>query len=169
MPLTLDAHLALDALRPFADEQPKEAIRRTVRALLEAPEPTAEVDALFDVPVMVRRCHGRHWPEQTPAERAESSRSLGTLLATTLRATLDSATRIRYTGQSASGPLVTVRAEVTLEGRPPAALELRVHRVRGRWLVNDFLVDGASFVAQHRARLEHALVQPVAGAVSSPR
>jgi ABC-type transporter MlaC component len=169
MPLTLDAHPALDATRPFADEPPKEAMRRTVRALLEAPEPTAEVDALFDVPVMVRRCHGRHWPEQTPAERVESSRALGALLASTLRATLGSASRLRYTGQSASGPLVTVRAEVALEGRPPAALELRVHRARGRWLVNDFVVDGASFVAQHRARLEHALVEAGAGAVSSPR
>lgn len=38
-----------------------------------------------------------------------------------------------------------------------------------RTVRNDFLVDGASVVAQHLARLEHALVEPVAEAVSSPR
>ena len=31
MPLTLDAHPTLDAARPFADEPPTEAMRRTVR------------------------------------------------------------------------------------------------------------------------------------------
>jgi ABC-type transporter MlaC component len=169
MPLTLDAHPAFDTTRSLTDEQPKDALRRTVRSLLESAEPTTEVDALFDIPVIARRCLGRHWPERTPAERVEFSRSLGALLATTLRETLESASRIHYIGQSASGPLITVRAEVAGEGRPPVALELRAHRVQGRWLVNDFAVDGASFVTLHRARLERAFGRPVAEALSSLR
>jgi hypothetical protein len=42
-----------------------------------------------------------------------------------------------------------------------------VHRARGRWLLNDFVVDGKSFVAEHRARLEHALAGPAEARLSS--
>jgi phospholipid transport system substrate-binding protein len=144
------------ALIPVPGEQPKDALRDAVRSLMESSEPAAEAGVLFDVPVMARRCLGRHWPERTPAERADFMHSLGPLLATALREPLLAATRLRYAGQSATGPLVTVRVEVTRE-RGTGVLELRVHRVGGRWLINDFAVDGASFVAQHRARLEKSL------------
>jgi ABC-type transporter MlaC component len=170
MPLALAIQPPLETSRPFIDELPKDALRRTIRDLMEAPDSTTEaspeVGALFDVAVITRRCLGRHWPEQTPADRAEFTRSVASLLASTLRETLEFAGGIRYTTQSTSGPLVTVRAEVDLEGRTPAALELRAHRVRGRWLLNDFVVDGTSFVAQHRARLEHALARPAVSRVS---
>lgn len=167
MPMALDMQPELETSRPYLDELPKEALRRTIRDWLESPEPLGEADALFDVPVIVRRCLGRHWPLQSPAERASFADLLAGLLADTLRETLGAASRIRYTAQSASGPLVTVRAEVARDGGAPAALELRVHRARGRWLLNDFVVDGKSFVAEHRARLEHALAGPAEARLSS--
>ena len=167
MPLALETSPALETSRPHLDELPKEAMRRTIRDLLESPEPLADVEAVFDVPVIARRCLGRHWPTQSPAERTEFVDALAGLLVDTLRDTLGAATRIRYTTQSASGPLVTVKAELTREGGTVAALELRVHHVRGRWLLNDFVVDGASFVAQHRAHIEHALAGPVEARLSS--
>jgi len=167
MPLALETSPALETSRPHLDELPKEAMRRTIRDLLESPEPLADVEAVFDVPVIARRCLGRHWPTQSPAERTEFVDALAGLLVDTLRDTLGAASRIRYTTQSASGPLVTVKAELSRDGGAPAALELRVHRVRGRWLLNDFVVDGASFVAQHRAHIEHALAGPVEARLSS--
>lgn len=167
MPLTLDAPPLLDTSGHIDDDKPTDALRRAVRSLLETADPEA-ADALFDVPVVARRCLGRHWPERTREERAEVSRSLCHLLAATLRTTLESASRIRYVGHSASGPLVTVRAEIAAADRTAATLELRVHRVQGRWLVNDFSVDGASFVAQHRARLERVFRASRAEALSSP-
>ena len=145
------------ALIPVPGEQPKDALRDAVRSLMESPEPAADAGVLFDLPVMARRCLGRHWPERTPAERADFMQSLGPLLATTLREPLLAATRLRYVGQSATGPLVTVRLELTRERGGSSVLELRVHRVGGRWLINDFALDGTSFVAQHRARLEKSL------------
>jgi ABC-type transporter MlaC component len=159
MATSLDTQPSL-SLAPVPGEQPKDALRDAVRSLLESPEPATEVDGLFDVPVIARRCLGRHWPEQTPADRADFSRSLGPLLVSALCEPLTAATRLRYTGQSASGPLVSVRVELTREHGAMGVLELRVHRVRGRWLINDFVVDGASFVTQHRARLERSLARP---------
>jgi ABC-type transporter MlaC component len=167
MPLALETLPALETSRSHLEELPKEAMRRTLRDLLESPEPLAEVDTVFDVPVIARRCLGRHWPTQSPAERAEFLEVLAGLLVDTLRHTVGAASRIRYTTQSSSGPLVTVKAELGRDGGAPAALELRVHRVRGRWLLNDFLVDGASFVAQHRASIERALAGPVELPLSS--
>ena len=70
---------------------------------------------------------------------------------------LSAATELRYTGQTASGPLVSVRVELTRARGTAGLLELRVHRVQGRWLINDFVVDGDSFVAQHRARIDRSL------------
>jgi ABC-type transporter MlaC component len=167
MPLALGTLPALETSRPYLDELPKESMRRTIRDLLESPEPLADVETVFDVPVIARRCLGRHWPTQSPAERTEFVDALAGLLVDTFRSTLGAASRIRYTTQSANGPLVTVKAELTREGGVAAALELRVHRVRGRWLLNDFVVDGASFVAQHRAYIEHALAGPVEARLSS--
>ena len=132
MPLALETSPALETSRPHLDELPKEAMRRTIRDLLESPEPLADVEAVFDVPVIARRCLGRHWPTQSPAERTEFVDALAGLLVDTLRDTLGAASRIRYTTQCASGPLVTVKAELSRDGGAPAALELRVHRVRGR-------------------------------------
>src|SRR5262249_12173230 len=152
---------------PHLDELPKEAMRRTIRDLLESPEPVADVESLFDVPVIARRCLGRHWPMLSPAERAELVDALAGLLVDTLRDTLGAASRIRYTTQSASGPLVTVKAELARDGRAPAALELRGHRQRGRLLLNDFVGDGASFVTRPRALLEPALAGPVEARLSS--
>lgn len=169
MPLTLDAPPLPDTASPIHGDKPTDALRRAVRFVLETADPEVAADALFDVPVVTRRCLGRHWPDRTREERTAISRSLRHLLATTLRATLESASRIRYLGHSASGPLVTVRAEVAAAGRTAATLELRVHRVEGRWLVNDFSVGGASFVTQHRARLERVFGAAGAEALSSPR
>jgi ABC-type transporter MlaC component len=140
---------------PVPGEQPKDALREAVRDLLESPEPVA--DALFDVPVIARRCLGRYWPERTPEERQDFSAALGPLLVTALREPLTAATELRYAGQSASGPLVSVRVELTRARGTAGLLELRVHRVQGRWLINDFVVDGDSFVAQHRARIDRSL------------
>ena len=167
MPLALETLPVLETSRPHRDELPRAAMRRTLRGLLESPEPLADVETVFDVPVIARRCLGRHWPTQSPAERAEFVEVLAGLLVDTLRDTLGAASHIRYTTQSASGPLVTVKAELTRDGGAPGALELRVHRVRGRWLLNDFLVDGASFVAQHRAYIERALTGPAELPLSS--
>jgi ABC-type transporter MlaC component len=167
MPLALATLPALETSRPHLDELPKEAMRRTIRDLLESPEPLADVETVFDVPVIARRCLGRHWPTQSPAERAEFTDALAGLLVDTLRDTLGAASRIRYTTQSASGPLVTVKAELTREAGASASLELRVHRVRGRWLLNDFVVDGMSVVTQHRAHIERALAGPVETRLSS--
>ncbi|HKZ08973.1 MAG TPA: ABC transporter substrate-binding protein [Methylomirabilota bacterium] len=138
---------------PVPSGQPKDALREAVRDLLGSREPAA-ADALFDVPVIARRCLGRHWPERTPEERQDFSAALGPLLVTALREPLTAATGLRYTGQSASGPLVSVRVELTRERGTAGLLELRVHRVHDRWLINDFVVDGESFVAQHRARID---------------
>ena len=167
MPLALATLPALETSRPYLDELPKEAMRRTIRDLLESPEPLAEVETVFDVPVIARRCLGRHWPTQSPPERAEFTDALAALLVDTLRDTVGPASRIRYTTQSASGPLVTVKAELAREGGASATLELRVHRVRGRWLLNDFVVDGMCFVAQHRADIERALAGPGEARLSS--
>lgn len=156
---TLDMRAALSSM-PVPGEQPKDALREAVRSLMESPEPAAEANGVFDVPVIARRCLGRHWPERTPAERDEFSRALGPVLVAALREPLLAATRLRYTGQSASGPLVSVRVELARERETTRVLELRTHRVGGRWLVNDFLVDGDSFVTQHRARIERDLSRP---------
>lgn len=166
MPLTLGAHSASPATYPRHGDTPTDALRRAIHSLLGAAEPAGMVDTLFDVPVVARRCLGRHRPDRSAEERADLSRPLGQLLASTLRGVLASASGIRYLGWSASGPLVTVRAELAADGRPPAALELRVHRVQGRWLVNDFAVDRVSFVAQHRARLESRFGAPAPAAIS---
>ncbi len=97
MPLTLHANAADGAAHAYG-EKPTDALRHAVRSLLEADEPATVVDALFDVPVIARRCLGRRC-----------------------------------------------------------------------WLVNDVVVDGASFVAEHRARLERVFGASAAAALSSPR
>jgi ABC-type transporter MlaC component len=167
MRLALDPQSALETSRPYLDDRPREAMRRTIRGLLESPQPLAEADTVFDVPVIARRCLGRHWPTRSPAERAEFVNALAELLVDTLRDTLGAASHIHYTTQRATGPLVTVGAELFRGGRKSAALELRAHRVRGGWLLNDFVVDGVSFVARHRARLERVLVGPAEARLSS--
>lgn len=154
MALLLDTPQSLP-LTPIPGEQPKDALREAVRDLLESPDPTPE--GLFDVPVIARRCLGRHWPERTPGEREDFSTALGPLLVTALREPLAAATGLRYIGQTASGPLVSVRVELSRARGAAGLLELRVHRVSGRWLINDFVLDGDSFVTQHRARTERSL------------
>ena len=128
-----------------------------LRPLREGTVSDEDTTRLFDVPVIAKRCLGRHWPERSAIQRAEFARSLGGILARSLRETLEDAAEVRYVGQSANGPLLTVSCEVAAKGRAPAGLELRLQRLGGRWMIEDFAVNGTSFVARYRAHLEDTL------------
>ncbi|HEY5726549.1 MAG TPA: ABC transporter substrate-binding protein [Methylomirabilota bacterium] len=143
-----------------------------LRPLREGKVSDEDTARIFDVAVIAKRCLGRHWPDHSPAQRAEFARSLGGVLARSLGETLEDASEVRYVGQSASGPLVTVNCEVAAKGRTPAGLELRLQRLGGRWVIEDFAVNGTSFVSRYRAHLEDTLVNTpltTTPLVNSPR
>jgi hypothetical protein len=71
MPLALDPQPALETSRLCLDELPRQAMRRTIRGLLESPEPLGQADTAFDVAVIPRRCLGPHWPERRRRRRGE--------------------------------------------------------------------------------------------------
>ena len=80
MLLTLDAPPLPDTADPIGDDKPTDVLRRAVRSLLETADPETAADALFDVPVVARRCLGRHWPERCQSGRcwqASSQMHLG--------------------------------------------------------------------------------------------
>ena len=115
---------------------------------------------LFDFDEMARRTLSRHWASRTRAEQAEFVTLFTDLLERSYVGRIESyaGEKINYVAESVDGGYAVVRSRIVPQrGRGETALDYRLHRRDGRWMVYDVLVDGVSFVSTYRGQFNRVI------------
>ena len=115
---------------------------------------------LFDFDEMARRTLSRHWAGRTRAEQAEFVTLFEDLLERSYVGRIEGHTgeKIKYVGESIDGGYAVVRSRIVPpRGRVETAVDYRLHRRDGRWLVYDVLIDGVSFVSTYRSQFNRVI------------
>ena len=123
---------------------------------------------LFDFDEMARRTLSRHWTSRTRAERAEFVMLFTDLLERSYVGRVEGYTgeKVNYVGESVDGGYAVVRSRiVSPRGRAETALDYRLHRRDGRWMVYDVLIDGVSFVSTYRGQFNRVISASSYGAL----
>jgi len=126
-----------------------------VRALLE--------DA-FDAREAVAFALGREWEARTPAERDELARLYADLVARAYLAWLGSHARVHGSGvemtfesESVEGDRAVVGTTLETRAGGDVAIDYRMRRREGRWVVHDVVVDGLGLADSYRAQFQRVM------------
>jgi phospholipid transport system substrate-binding protein len=145
-----------DTLRAYTDQ----VLRVLEDSTLKPSERHGAVRKLaldaFDFAETAKRALARHWQGRTPAEREEFVRLFADLLERTYIARIDEygGERVRYLGETVDGEFATVRARIVTRKGTEVAVESRMLRRGGQWLVYDVLIENVSLVANYRAQFD---------------
>lgn len=135
----------------------------TLRELLKAgtPEANKKIAAIFDevldYDALAEASLGNEWANRTPAEKAEFTEALKSLVKKSyernLKKTLDF--DIEYVGEDASGSLVTVKTRAksrTNKRDEPVELQYKLAEHNGKWQMRDIITEGVSLVGSYRSQ-----------------
>jgi phospholipid transport system substrate-binding protein len=157
--------------------EPTDLIRQTTDQVLkiledpqfQAPNRQAErqerlhklADQVFDWQEIARRALAVHWRERTPQEQQEFVRLFRDLVEATYLNRLETAAQerrdIQYVGEQLDGPRATVKTNVLTRRNQQVPIEYRLHKVDGRWLIYDVLVEGISLVNNYRSQFNRII------------
>jgi phospholipid transport system substrate-binding protein len=109
---------------------------------------------IFDFSETARRSLGRHWQGRTPAERDEFVQLFSDLLERTYMSKIETygGEKIQYNGDTIEGDQAKVQTKLVTKGSGEIPVEYRMHKVGGRWLVYDVVIEGVSLVANYRTQ-----------------
>ena len=116
----------------------------------------AVTDGVFDWTEMARRSLGRHWNARTPAEQQEFVGLFRDLLERAYVAKIEkySGEKLAYAGETADGDQATVRTRVQTKPGQEVAIDYRMSRQGGRWMITDVLVENISLVGNYRTQFD---------------
>lgn len=123
----------------------------------------ALVDDAFDFRGAAELALGREWHARTAAERREFVELFADLLERAFvfglatRIDPSSGVRVRYLDESLVGPRATVATAVATRDGGESRLDYRMIERRGRWLVQDVVVDGVSVIANYRSQFQRVV------------
>lgn len=118
----------------------------------------AITDGVFDWTEMARRSLGRHWAERTPAEQREFVTLFRDLIERAYLTKIErySGEKVRYAGEVTEGNYATVVTRVKTKGQE-IAIDYRMNRAGGRFMVYDVLIEHLSLVGAYRAQFDEVL------------
>lgn len=118
------------------------------------------MDGVIDFPDAARRALGPYWRERSETERTEFVALFRELVTYSYirRIELYTGEEVIYLAESTDDGSATVRTKIVSRQRPDLPVDYRMHRLDGRWLVYDVLVEGASLIANYRAQF-HTIIQ----------
>jgi len=157
--------VAADAARKQAT--PDALVKSTVDEVLGVIKTTKDKRALnevvekkvlpnFDFQAMTRLAVGRHWREASPAQQKSLENAFRSLLVTTYTTALsqsaapDQSVDVRLTPVKPADDEVTVKTLVKESGRKPIAIDYRMAKGTGGWMVYDVVVENLSLVTNYR-------------------
>jgi phospholipid transport system substrate-binding protein len=118
-------------------------------------------DQAFDWQEVARRALAVHWRERTPQEQQEFVGLFKDLVETTYINRLETSAQekreIQYVGEQLDGPRAVVKTTVVTRRNQQVPIEYRLHKVDGRWLIYDVLIEGISLVNNYRAQFNRII------------
>jgi phospholipid transport system substrate-binding protein len=157
--------------------EPTDLVRQTTDQVLkilddpqfQAPNRQAErqerlhklADQVFDWQEIARRALAVHWRERTPQEQQEFVKLFRDLVEGTYLNRLETAAQekrdIQYVGEQVDGSRAAVKTIVVTRRNQQVPIEYRLHKVDGRWLIYDVLVEGISLVNNYRSQFNRII------------
>ena len=110
----------------------------------------------FDFQAMTRLALGRHWREASPAQQKSLENAFRSLLVNTYTTALSQAAAPDQSVEVRAAPVkpadddVTVKTFVKESGRKPIAIDYRMAKASGGWMVYDVVVENLSLVTNYR-------------------
>ncbi len=150
------AQVAPDALVKSTVDEVLSVIKTTKdrRALNEVVE--KKVLPNFDFGAMTRLATGRHWRDASPAQQKSLENAFRALLVNTYATALSQSTAADQSVEVRPAPVkpaddeVTVKTLVKEGGRKPIAIDYRMAKAAGGWMVYDVVVENLSLVTNYR-------------------
>lgn len=112
------------------------------------------ISAIFDYGEMARLSLGVHWRDRTAAERQEFVKLFKTLLENSYAGKIESYNneKVLYLKESVEGDTAEVKSKIVTARREEFAIDYRLKREAGKWLVDDVVIEGVSLVANYRSQ-----------------
>jgi phospholipid transport system substrate-binding protein len=118
-------------------------------------------DQVFDWQEIARRALAVHWRERTAQERQEFVGLFRDLVESTYLNRLETAAQekrdIQYAGEQLDGTRAAVKTNVLTRRNQQVPIEYRLHKVDGRWLIYDVLVEGISLINNYRSQFNQII------------
>ena len=118
-------------------------------------------DQVFDWQEIAKRALAVHWRERTPQEQEEFVKLFRDLVEGTYLNRLETAAQekrdIQYVGEQVDGSRAAVKTIVVTRRNQQVPIEYRLHKVDGRWLIYDVLVEGISLVNNYRSQFNRII------------
>ena len=112
------------------------------------------IGTIFNYGEMAKLSLGTHWRERSPAERQEFVKLFKTLLENSYSGKIESYNneKITYQKEAVEGDDAVVKSKVVTAKREEFALEYRLKKDGGKWMVYDVVIEGVSLVANYRSQ-----------------
>lgn len=154
----------------FAQGTPTEVVRKTVDEVIrivsdkDLKKPQNEpkrrqglkkaIGAVFDYGEMAQRSMARHWKERSAPEKKEFTELFETLLENSYAGKIESYNqeKVLYGREILEGESAEVRSRVITPKRDEYALDYRLMKKGGKWMVYDVVIEGVSLVANYRTQ-----------------
>ena len=118
-------------------------------------------EQVFDWQEMARRALAVHWRERTPQEQQEFVSLFRDLVEGTYISRLETAVQekgeIQYVGEQVEGARAVVKTVAVTKRNQQVPIEYRLHKVDGRWLIYDVLIEGISLVNNYRSQFNRII------------
>ena len=118
-------------------------------------------DQVFDWQEIAKRALAVHWRERTPQEQEEFVKLFRDLVEGTYLNRLETAAQekrdIQYVGEQVDGSRAAVKTIVVTRRNQQVPIEYRLHKVDGRWLIYDVLVEGISLINNYRSQFNRII------------
>lgn len=117
------------------------------------------IGRIFDYGEMAKRSLAQNWRPLTPAQRSEFVQLFATLLENSYAGKIESYNneKIVYTKESVEGDTAEVRSKVLTTKRDEYALDYRMMKEGGRWMVYDVVIEGVSLVSNYRGQFSRII------------
>ncbi|AJE04795.1 MlaC/ttg2D family ABC transporter substrate-binding protein [Geobacter pickeringii] len=154
----------------FAQGTPTEVVKKAVDEVIrivsdkELKKPQNEpkrrqglkkaIGAVFDYGEMAQRSMARHWKERSAPEKKEFTELFETLLENSYAGKIESYNqeKVVYGKEIVEGESAEVRSRIITTKRDEYALDYRLMKKGGKWMVYDVVIEGVSLVANYRTQ-----------------
>jgi phospholipid transport system substrate-binding protein len=142
-----------DVVRIVSDKEMKKHPQKRRQALKKS------IAVIFDYTEMAKRSLGRYWNQRTPAEQKQFTELFASLLENSYAGKIESYNneKIVYLKEELNGDYAEVKSKVITPKRDEYALDYRLFKDKGKWMVYDVVIEGVSLVSNYRTQFNRII------------